>query len=311
MDEHAQRSAIIEGVWIQEMYDGGVESSKGSPSSLSLTRKYILRKKGDNHQNPTQEMHQTEAYAALHAFAMLQYIIDYPTHNGTIRLWVSKISANTTKNDYPVYRGEIQWAFNPKMLNYIVQPVRWSHKQTGGTRKVAYPMFPQRHYSRPGLPVVPHIGVNYNAATNTYDGVDCYSPEWTMTAKQQILTRLVTSQFMKTLYSMAKTYNSAPFRDFAPGEIFYLGAEMDEGSNTIDSLEFDVTTLTHQFVYEPNMPPDFTFDGISGINKAGHEYMWMSTALISGPGEPQRTVTTQVNVAQMYGSSNLNYLGLG
>ena len=77
-----QRSHIQNGVWIQEVYEGSIEARK---NAMTLTRKYILRKKGNNHRNRTQEMHQAEAYAALQAFILRhQYMIRYNTYEGAI-----------------------------------------------------------------------------------------------------------------------------------------------------------------------------------------------------------------------------------
>jgi hypothetical protein len=111
MSEINPQSTILNGVWIQETYSGPVDSSKGN--TLSLTRQYILRKKGDSQFNKTQEMHKTEAYAALQSFILrFQYAVDYQTNEGSVLLWASKIRANVDKENYPVYKGEVTWEFD-------------------------------------------------------------------------------------------------------------------------------------------------------------------------------------------------------
>jgi len=303
------RSHIQNGVWIQEVYEGGIESRR--QGGMTLTRKYILRKKGDSHRNPTQEMHQFEASRALHQYILVhQYNIDYETGAGVVRMWPASISVDVDKGNYPVYKGEAKWIYDPRTPNYITQPTTWSHRMTGGTRKVAFPMYPQRHYPRPGFPVVPHVGVNWDSSRQVYEGVDAYSPEWTMVAKQQLLTSLVTSDYMRMLYAVAKTTNGAPFMGFAPGEILYLGPETDQTINSISDFDYEVTNLSHQFIVEPNLG-SFMFDGaIPVTHKLGHEYLWVSVNNMSNNG-PAQPVATQVNVAPIYATSSFDLLGLG
>ena len=301
MAEINPRSTILNGVWIQETYEGAVDTNKGG--TFTLRRNYQLRKKGSSHHNQTQEMHQTEAYAALQSFILrFQYGIDYRTNEGTIRMWASKVKADVDRNNYPVYKGEVTWEHNPRNPNYIVQPVTWSDRMIGGTRKMAYPIEQQRYYLPPGMTfAVNYDGVNYNNRTDAYEGVECFSPEWRMIAKQQLLASLVTHGHRRMLQHMSKTVNSQPFRGFDPGCVLYLGADMDE------SFHHDrkVVDLTHQFVVEPNMV-NFSIGGIPVDRKLGHEYLWLTSAkTLAGP------IVTQVNVAPMYATTNLNLLGLG
>ncbi|MDR0329008.1 MAG: hypothetical protein LBI05_12015 [Planctomycetaceae bacterium] len=255
-------------------------------------------------------IHHTEAYAALHAYmATYERTIEYRMYNEKIIMWLSKVNVNVDTNGYPVFHGEVSWKYEPNRLDYIVNPVQWSHSMQGGQRRVAFPMFPQRHYPRPGMPFRIHPGVNWNNNESVYEGVDCLSPEWTITAKQQLISSLITNNYLTMLYSMAKTTNSTIFMGFAPGTMLYVGAELDENTKTVNEWDFNVTNITHKFIYEPNME-NFNYDGIPVAFKGGHEYLWLSTAVASEEGEQAQTVVTQVNVAQMYGVSNFNFLGL-
>ena len=127
-----------------------------------------------------------------------------------------------------------------------------------------------------------------------------------MIANQQVLTSLVTDNYLRALYAMAKTTNGLPFRGFAPGEVFYVGPETNQVTNTINDFDWQVTNITHQFIIEPNLV-GFWFDGVIPVDrKLGHEYLWASAIRTDRGVE-----ATQVNVAPVYGVSDLNLLGLG
>jgi hypothetical protein len=250
-------------------------------------------------------MDQPEAYACLQSF-VLQFLnsLTYHTNEGDIILWASKIRTTLEQSNYPVYKGTVTWRFDPRKPNYLFQPVTWSDRMTGGTRKLAYPAKPQRYYTRPGVAPIPSTGVNWKGdgyGGGYFEGVDCYSPEGRIVAKQQLLASLVTSEYLLFLKKMSKTVNNAPFRGLPPGTVLYLGADIEEGMNN----ENRVADLTHQFVVEPNME-NFTFDGIQVDRKGGHEYLWATSFV----GEGLCPVTDQVFVAPMYNESDLNLLGL-
>ena len=312
------QSTILNGVWIQETYSGSVKSSKGG--SMTLRRDYILRKKGDNPRNKTQEMHQTEAYAALQSFILqYQYGIDYQTNEGTVKLWTSNINVDVDKNNYPVYKGEVTWEFDPHKPNYLLQPVTWSHRMSSGTRKLSKPVLPQRHYTLPGVPPISYPGVNWDAEKQVFEGVECYSPEWRMIAKQQLLANTVTQNYLLMLMWMSKTTNALPFRGFPPGTVLYLGADMEEAM----VKDNRVVDLTHQFVIEPNME-NFFYEGIHVDMKGGHEFLWVSSYVktfdvevddeeseeSARGGQVVGPAIYQINVAPMYGKTDLNLLGL-
>ena len=294
------RSTILNGIWIQETYEGSVEASKGN--TICLNRHYQLRKVGNSRNNPTQEMHQTEAYAAIQSFILrFQYAIDYITNEGSVTMWATKIRVKTTKKDYPVYHGDVTWEFDNRRPNYITQPVTWSDRMSDCIRKLVYPLMPQRYYSHPGHGIIPFAGINYNSKSRVYEGVDCYSPEWKMIAKQQLLASIVTPAHRRMLQWLSKTVNALPFRGFDPGTVLYLGADIDESMHHNKKI----IDLTHQFIVEPNLE-NFYVEGIHVDIKRGHEYLWISSCETeNGPR------TYQINVAPMYASTNLNLLGLG
>jgi hypothetical protein len=289
---------IVNGVWIQEKYEGQLESGTGA--GVTLTRKYQLRMKGDSHRNKTQPMHQTEAYAAFQSFILRfqQYLI-YQTNEGAITLRASKIRVYVAGNKYPVYDGEATWVYDPRKPDYLTNPTTWSHRMVGGTRKAMYPVAPQRFYTRPGVVPIHRVGINWSQERG-YEGVDVYSPERRLVAKQQLLASLVTDAYWELMYSLSKTVNNAPFRGLPAGTVLYLGLDSDEAFNR-DNRVHDIT---HQFVVEPNLV-NFAFDGIPVSHKWGHEYLWfehMSTEA--------GALTTQVAVAPMYHASNFDLIGV-
>ena len=306
------KNFLLNGVLIKEEYSGEIESKRGG--IYSMTKKYILRKKGTNADarwSKTQQMNNDEAYACLHSFILqFQPLLEYPLNEYTVFLWVTQMRVTVEKNEYPVFRGTVTWETpDPRKPHYIVNPVTWSHRMTGGTRKVTYPIS-QKAYTLPGIPRIHYPGVNWNAgkdgAMGSFDGVECYSPEWTMVAKQQILASLVTPAYLRMLMSVSKTVNSQEFRGFYPGTVLYLGADTEEGTIAINDKEWKICDITHQFVVEPNLAP-FTYEGVAVTDgKLGHEYLWCSTFLT-----PDGMRVSQVNIAQMYNYSNFYVLGLG
>ena len=198
----------------------------------------------------------------------------------------------------------VTWELDLRKPDYLVQPVRWSHRMIGGTRTIRYPAQPQRYYTRPGTLPIPFAGVNWDGDNARYEGVDCYAPEWQMTAKQQILKASVTTNYLIWLAQMRRTTNAHPFRGFFPGVVLYLGADIDEGKNR----DNDVYDLTHQFIVEPNLE-NFYIDGIFVPFKGGHEHLWTAVSKqcdpMTGAVYP---LTIQANVANMYNESDLNLL---
>ena len=268
---------------------------------MSLTRKYQLRKKGNSTRNKTQEMDQMEAYACFQSFILrFQQLLIYHTNEGDVHLWVAKIRVHGEKSRYPVYQGEATWTHDPRKPNYLVQPTVWSHRMSGGTRKAAAPIEQQRNYTRPGVAPIHHDGVNW-IPKKGYEGVDCYSPERRIVAKQQLLASFVTDDYWNIMYSLSKTVNGTPFRGFPPGSVLYLGLDSDE-SFVNDNKVHDIT---HQFVVEPNLV-NFTYYGIPVSHKEGHEYLWFTSYETAGGG----SIVDQVYVAPMYAKSNFDLIGL-
>ena len=297
------KSTIVSGVWIQQKYDSGIKSARNS--SWSLTRNYQLRKKGDSPFNKTQEMEQGEAYKAFQSFIIrYQQILVLQTNEGEMKFWAEELDVKVDQEGYPVYQGTAVWKFDPKRPHFLLQPVTWSHRMTGGTRTVKYPARPQRFYTRPGEMPIPHFGVNWDGAKAQYEGVDIYAPEWTVIGRQQILKSTVTTPYLIWLNSMAKTTNALPFNGLSAGTVLYLGADIEEAK----SGENDVCNLTHQFALEPNMT-NFFIEGILVPFKGGHEYLWTEIATMAQYAAirpvPQ---LMQVNVAPMYDESDLNLL---
>ena len=301
-------STIFNGIYIQETYSGEIESSRGG--GLSLTKNYILRRKGGSKDafvdtySPTREMENYEAYAALQSYILKEKnSLIYQTSDMSLILWATTIKCRVERESYPVYQGTVKWQYDPRKPNYLFQPVTWKHRMVAGTRKVAYSALPQRWHTLVGTaPINYGNGVNWDAKKEVFEGVECYSPEWRMIAQQQILASLFSEEYQLALHSMCPTVNLFPFRGKPPGTVLYIGADVDEGMNG----ENKVVDLTHQFVLAPNLV-NFVYDGIPVPLKEGHEYLW-ATGYVSENNMPR---TDQVNVAPMYFKSDLNLLGLG
>jgi len=305
------QSHVLNGVWIQETYSGSVDSSSarfGGGGSVTLKRDYLLRKKGDGlnpEKRSTQEMHQTEAYAALQSFILNhQYLLTYVTNEDTVKMWAARISVKTDKQIYPTYKGEVMWEFDPRKPNYILGQTTWSHRMVSGLRNTVYPLS-QEYYVKPGFPTIPYYGVNWIAKDRTYEGVECYAPEWRMTAKRQWLASYFDTECLIWLHSMSRCVNETEFRGFAPGCVLFLGVDVDEAPVVYGQNQ--VVDVTYHFIVEPALPEGFMYDGIElTFGKKGHAYLWA----VSHLGENELPITNQVNIAQMYKNADLNSLGL-
>lgn len=77
----------------------------------------------------------------------------------------------------------------------------------------------------------------------------------------------VSSAYIATLFALTGTENSAPFRNYATGESFFLGAR---GA----LARHDYWELTYRFAASPNAS-GLAVGDITGIDKRGWQYLWV------------------------------------
>lgn len=113
---------------------------------------------------------------------------------------------------------------------------------------------------------------------DTVKGVEVPVPTLSWTERYDVPSEMVTADYIKFLSAMKGRVNKKPFRTFAAGEVRFDGAE---GDQQWDEEKGDGPwTLNFKFVAEPNAGEDATvpaleFGDITGIEKKGHEYLWV------------------------------------
>lgn len=153
------------------------------------------------------------------------------------------------------------------------------------------------------------IGVDDNGV----NGVDIVVPQLSWTETYDVKSTYVTSAYIKAVAELTGTTNNAAFRTFKAGEVLFLGAS---GSQEWDEQKGNGPwTLSFKFAASPNAGagqtlPAITVGSITGIEKKGHEYMWIryessvnSSSLLKKP--------QAVYVNKVYRDGNFANLGIG
>lgn len=147
------------------------------------------------------------------------------------------------------------------------------------------------------------IGVDSNGV----NGVDIVSPQLQWQESYDVPDVYVTNNYIRGVSALTGTVNNASFRGFAAGEVLFLGCS---GSHEWDDQKGrGPWSLSYRFVASPNVTSQ-TIGSISGIEKKGHEYLWVryeeSTAgsdLIKKP--------KYVYVDKVYKDGDFSALGIG
>lgn len=147
------------------------------------------------------------------------------------------------------------------------------------------------------------IGVD----SQSVNGVDIVVPALTWTETYDVPDAYVTAAYIKSVAAITGTVNNAAFRTFAAGEVLFMGCS---GSQEWDSDKGNGPwTLSYKFVASPNVTGQ-TIGTITGIEKKGHEYLWVryedsvsSNELVKKP--------KSVYINKVYRDGNFSGLGIG
>lgn len=183
-----------------------------------------------------------------------------------------------------------------------------SFDTTGGTQHIT-----QAHYETPYPGGAPF---QYNAIavdSNGVNGVDIVLPQLQWQEQYDVPNAYVTATYVRGLAGLTGTTNNASFRGFDAGEVLFLGCS---GSQEWDDQKGKGPwSLSYRFVASPNAGgsgsvPAITIGSITGINKKGHDYLWVryedsvdSSTLIKKP--------KHVYVNKVYREGNFSQLGIG
>jgi len=147
----------------------------------------------------------------------------------------------------------------------------------------------------PGDPANPHKGTIGVKRDGSVEGCDVVIPALRLTYTFRHPAAVVNESFARTLARNTGRTNSAVFRDFEIGELLFLGATGEGGSDA-------VTQVAYHFLASENAT-GMTFGDIADVAKAGHEYCWIEfqEEVAGGRGATQ---PLRVHVERVYGSCN-------
>jgi hypothetical protein len=204
--------------------------------------------------------------------------------------------------NYNVWRGKVSW----KEKSTENQPLErgessFQFETTAGTAHVTHSLATiQKYKAGGGTPADFKQAVNYNGAE--ISGADIYTPTYSFSETHVFAPTVVTQSYKAQLFRLTGKTNQSAFRNFAAGEVLFLGAS---GSKRGD----DEWEISYRFACSENKTA-LTVGNISGISKKGWELLWVyfkdavsEDILVKQPD--------QVNIERMYDDGDFFQLGIG
>jgi hypothetical protein len=162
---------------------------------------------------------------------------------------------------------------------------------------------PERRFPPSATAMSGAIGVDSNGV----NGVDIVSPQLQWQEQYDVPNAYITSTYIRGLAGITGTVNNASFRGFAAGEVLFLGCSGNQEWD--DQKGRGPWSLTYRFAASQNVT-NKTIGDISGIDKKGHEYLWvryedsvLANDLIKTP--------KAVYVDKVYMDGDFSSLGIG
>jgi len=177
-----------------------------------------------------------------------------------------------------------------------------SFDTTGGTQHLTQ-AYSQTSYP----PTAPDYQMAIAVDSNGVNGVDVVIPQLQWQENYDVPDKYITSDYIRGVAGCTGTTNNAVFRGFQAGEVLFMGCT---GSHEWDDQKGNGPwSLSYRFVASKNLTNE-TIGNITGVNKRGHEYLWVlykpvvvATELVQVP--------EFVYVNGVYGESNFASLGIG
>jgi len=162
---------------------------------------------------------------------------------------------------------------------------------------------PERRFP-PSAPMMDGaIGVDSNGV----NGVDIVSPQLQWQEQYDVPNAYITSAYIRGLAGITGTVNNASFRGFAAGEVLFLGCSGNQEWD--DQKGRGPWSLTYRFAASQNVT-NKTIGNISGIDKKGHEYLWVRYEdSISGTDLVKKPKAVYVD--KVYMDGDFSGLGIG
>jgi hypothetical protein len=174
---------------------------------------------------------------------------------------------------------------------------------TGSTEKTVQSIQTRGSFGRP-IPAAPPsdfkgaIGVNWD----TVEGTEIYSRAFKWTETYYLSTTDVSGLYQDTIYALTSTYNQDVFRNFAPGQVLFIGARGSQRGLDDWEISFNFSAL-------PNVT-GLTIGDITGISKMGWDYLWIRY-MEKVDGNRLVKVADAVYVEQVYYPGDFSQLNIG
>lgn len=161
-------------------------------------------------------------------------------------------------------------------------------------------------YVKAGAPAAPDFnsGILFDRAENRFRGADAMVPTFGFAETHYQPAVFGTQGDINTIYSLVGHTNDTPFRGFEAGEVLFLGAT---GSKRGSGL----WEISYRFECSPNFD-DLSVGEITGIVKAGWDFLWVLWKEASGEGASFVAPTPEaVYIEQLYDAGSFASLGIG
>jgi hypothetical protein len=177
--------------------------------------------------------------------------------------------------------------------------LNWGFDTTGGTLNIKAALshietYPDGNAEHDGA-----LGVN----GDDIEGAEIIIPAGKINVSFKHAAGFITLAQAKTLMRNTGKVNSAPFMTFAAGEVLFLGATGNDGSDS-------EAEIAYQFAVSENLQAQ-TIAGIANVNKDGWDYLWIEFKSGVDAARPVKTPLS-VHVDRVYHRVNLStLLGFG
>jgi len=260
-------------------YDSGISAGESS-SDGTVERKYIVGSTSDN-----------DAYSELLAHADCPDTISTPF--GVLvrkRLSLTHIGGGN-------YEAECTWS-GLGIENDEPTFVELSFSTQGKTEHITQSLNTTRYAG-----TADDHGGQIGVTKDGVEGVDVTVTGLTWTETHIFPNADCDNAYLLLLKSITGKVNDDDFRGHSAGEVLFLGASGSRKNALQWQIEF-------AFVAIPNAS-SLTVGSITGIEKKGHEYMWITWDKEEIDGEFVKSVPRAVYVEQVYPTADFSSLNIG
>lgn len=147
------------------------------------------------------------------------------------------------------------------------------------------------------------IGVVKEKGESKVEGVEVGVPSLKFSIRKRMAQASITMDYVRTLKALAFTVNDDTFLGWAAGELLFIGATGQEGTDSDPEI-------TYHFIASDSVS-SLTIGDITSIAKAGHEYLWVFFEDIEdATAEMTVKQPKAVYVEQVYGEGDFESLGI-